>query len=55
MTPDADRDGAPAAHPSLNERFADAPPAPENPTPLEAMAYRLAETGPLDASMEPKS
>jgi transposase len=29
-------------HPSLNERFADAPPAPENPTPLEAMAYRLA-------------
>jgi transposase len=29
-------------HPSLNERFADAPPAPKNPTPLEAMAYRLA-------------
>ena len=29
-------------HPSLNERFADAPPAPENPTPLEAMAHRLA-------------
>jgi transposase len=29
-------------HPSLNERFADALPAPENPTPLEAMAHRLA-------------
>jgi IS5 family transposase len=29
-------------HPSLNERFTDAPPAPETPTPLEAMAYRLA-------------
>jgi transposase len=29
-------------HPSLNERFADAPPTPEHPTPLEAMAYRLA-------------
>jgi transposase len=29
-------------HPSLNERFADAPPAPKNPTPLEAMAHRLA-------------
>jgi hypothetical protein len=29
-------------HPSLNERFADPPPAPENPTPLEAMAHRLA-------------
>jgi transposase len=28
-------------HPSLNERFADAPPAPKNPTPLEAMAHRL--------------
>jgi transposase len=28
-------------HPSLSERFADAPPAPEDPTPLEAMAYRL--------------
>lgn len=28
-------------HPSLDERFADAPPAPENPTPLEAMAHRL--------------
>ena len=28
-------------HPSLAERFADTPPAPENPTPVEAMAYRL--------------
>jgi hypothetical protein len=29
-------------HPSLDERFAAAPPAPKNPTPLEAMAHRLA-------------
>jgi transposase len=28
-------------HPSLNERFADALPAPADPTPLEAMAHRL--------------
>ena len=28
-------------HPSLSERFAAAPPAPENPTPVEAMAHRL--------------
>jgi transposase len=28
-------------HQSLSERFADALPAPENPTPVEAMAYRL--------------
>ena len=28
-------------HPSLNERFADAPPALEAPTPVEAMAHRL--------------
>ena len=28
-------------HPSLDERFAPVPPAPENPTPVEAMAYRL--------------
>jgi hypothetical protein len=28
-------------HPPLAERFADTPPAPENPTPLEAMAHRL--------------
>ena len=29
-------------HPSLAERFAAAPPAPENPTPLEVMVHRLA-------------
>ena len=29
-------------HPSLGERFADPPPAPNNPTPVEAMAHRLA-------------
>jgi len=28
-------------HPSLDERFAAAPPAPENPTPLEAMLHRM--------------
>jgi hypothetical protein len=28
-------------HPPLTERFADAPPAPKNPTPVEAMAHRL--------------
>ncbi len=28
-------------HPSLSERFAGAPPAPEDPTPVEAMAHRL--------------
>jgi transposase len=28
-------------HPSLRERFADVPPAPANPTPVEAMAHRL--------------
>jgi hypothetical protein len=28
-------------HPSLDKRFAKAPPPPKNPTPLEAMAYRL--------------
>lgn len=28
-------------HPSLNQRFAAVPPAPENPTPVEAMAHRL--------------
>src|SRR5471032_1805294 len=28
-------------HPSLAERFADTPPASENPTPVEAMAHRL--------------
>jgi hypothetical protein len=29
-------------HPSLSERFADPPPAPENPTPVKAMLHRLA-------------
>jgi hypothetical protein len=29
-------------HPSLDERFAGAPPAPAQPTPIEAMAHRLA-------------
>jgi hypothetical protein len=28
-------------HPSLPERFAAAPPAPVDPTPVEAMAHRL--------------
>jgi transposase len=28
-------------HPSLRERFAEAPPAPHNPTPIQAMAHRL--------------
>ena len=28
-------------HPPLDERFADAPPPPENPTPVQAMAHRL--------------
>jgi hypothetical protein len=28
-------------HPPLAERFADPPPAPENPTPVEAVAHRL--------------
>jgi hypothetical protein len=28
-------------HPPLAERFEQAPPAPENPTPVEAMAHRL--------------
>jgi len=28
-------------HPSLSERFAEAPAAPEDPTPVEAMAHRL--------------
>jgi hypothetical protein len=34
--------GREAHHPSLSERFADAPPKPTDPTPVEAMAYRLA-------------
>jgi hypothetical protein len=28
-------------HPPLTERFETVPPAPENPTPVEAMAHRL--------------
>ena len=34
--------GREAHHPSLSERFADAPTPPTDPTPVEAMAYRLA-------------
>jgi hypothetical protein len=34
--------GRQAHHPSLDERFAPVPPAPQDPTPLEAMAHRLA-------------
>ena len=34
--------GREAHHPSLSERFADAPPPPRDPTRVEAMAYRLA-------------
>src|SRR6266851_1508853 len=34
--------GRQSHHPSLSERFAAAPPAPENPTPVEAMGHRLA-------------
>jgi len=33
--------GRDSHHPSLSERFAGAPAAPENPTPVEAMAYRF--------------
>jgi len=33
--------GRQSHHPSLAERFAEAPPAPDNPTPLEAMSHRL--------------
>ena len=33
--------GRQSHHPSLRERFAAAPPAPDNPTPVEAMAHRL--------------
>jgi hypothetical protein len=33
--------GREAHHPSLAERFAEDPPAPENPTPVGAMRYRL--------------
>jgi hypothetical protein len=33
--------GRQAHHPTLDERFAAAPPPPQNPTPLEAMDHRL--------------
>jgi hypothetical protein len=33
--------GRDAHHPSLEERFAEPPPPPQNPTPLEAMGHRL--------------
>ena len=33
--------GREAHHPCLGERFAAAPPAPDDPTPVEAMAHRL--------------
>jgi hypothetical protein len=33
--------GREAHHPGLAERFAAAPPAPDNPTPVAAMAHRL--------------
>ena len=33
--------GRQAHHPPLQERFAAPPPAPENPTPVAAMAHRL--------------
>jgi hypothetical protein len=35
-------------HPPLQERFETAPPAPENPTPVEAMAHRLKTPGGRD-------
>jgi transposase len=33
--------GRQSHHPSVSERFAAAPPAPDNPTPVEAMGHRL--------------
>jgi transposase len=33
--------GREAHHPSLDERFAEAPPSPQDPTPLAAMSHRL--------------
>ena len=33
--------GRDAHHPSLGQRFAEPPPAPQDPTPLQAMAHRL--------------
>ena len=32
----------------MNERFADVPPPPENPTPVEAMAHRMKTTSGRD-------
>jgi transposase len=37
--------GRQSHHPSLGERFAEAPPAPDNPTPVEAMVHRLKTSG----------
>ena len=37
----ADRDGAAAASSAAGRALRGAPPAPENPTPVEAMAHRL--------------
>jgi hypothetical protein len=37
--------GRQSHHASLDERFAAAPPAPENPTPVEAMVHRLKTPG----------
>jgi len=33
--------GRQSHHPSLSDRFAEAPPAPDDPTPVEAMVHRL--------------
>jgi transposase len=33
--------GRQSHHPPLSDRFAEAPPAPDNPTPVEAMVHRL--------------
>jgi len=33
--------GRQSHHPSLSDRFAEAPPAPDDPTPIEAMVHRL--------------
>jgi len=33
--------GREAHHPPLDDRFAEPPPAPQDPTPLEAMEHRL--------------
>jgi hypothetical protein len=41
MLEKVDATGRQPHHPSWRERFAAPPPAPENPTPVEAMAWRL--------------